>query len=164
MPAQLEKVMTYITHCNRLLVFRQPDFPEAGIQVPGGSVEPGEALETAALREAREETGLDGLRLVRLLGVCDFDGRSRGRDEIYRRAFFHLRCEGAEPPETWRHAELTPSDGSPAPIIFELFWAPLPDGVPDLIAGMGAMLPELISAIQAASWDDATLPRRARER
>ncbi|HKS70450.1 MAG TPA: NUDIX domain-containing protein [Ktedonobacterales bacterium] len=147
MPRVRKKVLAYITHRRRLLVFRQPDFPEAGIQVPGGSVEPGETLEAAALREAREETGLGGLRLVRLLGVRDFDGRSRGRDEIYRRAFFHLRCQGAEPPEAWRHAEHTPSDGSPGPIAFELFWAPLPDGVPDLIAEMGALLPELIASL-----------------
>lgn len=147
MPQILEKVLVYITHGDRLLVFRQPDFPEAGIQVPGGSVEPGEELEAAALREAREETGLDDLRLVRLLGVRDFDGRSRGRDAIHHRTFYHLRYEGAEPPQTWRHAEHTPSDGSPGPITFELFWAPLlATAVPDLIADMGALLPELLTA------------------
>ncbi len=147
MLVRLDKVLAYITCRDRLLVFRQPDFPEAGIQVPGGSVEPGEALEAAVLREAREETGLDGLRLVRFLGLRAFDGRSRGRDELHVRRFYHLRCVGAEPPETWRHAEHTPSDGSPGPITFELFWAPLPDGVPDLIAGMDALLPELIASL-----------------
>lgn len=151
MPMRLDKVLAYITHGNRLLVFRQPDFPEAGIQVPGGSVEPGEALEAAVLREAREETGLDGLRLVRFLGVREFDGRSRGRAELYVRRFYHLRCASAEPPQTWRHAEQTPSDGSPGPIAFELFWVPLPGGVPDLIAGMGALLPELIASLSDGS-------------
>ena len=151
MPVRFDKVLAYITHRGRLLVFRQPDFPEAGIQVPGGSVEPGEALEAAVLREALEETGLDGLQLVRFLGAREFDGRERGRDELHVRRFYHLRCTGAEPPEMWRHAEHTPSDGSPGPITFELFWAPLPASVPDLIAGMGVLLPELITSLADGS-------------
>ena len=28
--------LAYVTRGSRLLVFRQPDFPEAGVQVPGG--------------------------------------------------------------------------------------------------------------------------------
>lgn len=151
MPVRLDKAMAYITHRDRLLVFRQPDFPEAGIQVPGGSIEPGEPPEVAVLREAFEETGLDCLRLARFLGERIFDCRPRGRDEIYRRYFYHLRCEGAEPPETWRHAEQTPSDGSPGPITFELFWASLPDGMPLLIAEMGALLPELLTSLSDGS-------------
>lgn len=34
--------------------------------LPGGTVEAGESLDTAAIREAKEETGLD----VELLGIC----------------------------------------------------------------------------------------------
>ena len=36
--------------------------------LPGGSMEPGESVEQAAIREAKEETGLD-VRLTRLVGV-----------------------------------------------------------------------------------------------
>ncbi len=36
------KVYAYITHGHRLLVFSHRDFPEAGIQVPGGTMEEGE--------------------------------------------------------------------------------------------------------------------------
>jgi 8-oxo-dGTP diphosphatase len=44
----------------RLLVIRRGHAPSAGRwSVPGGRVEPGETLEVAAVREAREETGLD---------------------------------------------------------------------------------------------------------
>src|SRR5690348_6110491 len=108
MPIMKRKVDAYITHERRLLVFRHVDFPEAGIQVPGGTVEPGEEWEAAALREAEEETGLPDLRLVGLLGETTFDLAAYGRDEVNQRRFYHLRCKGT-PPVTWRHAELTPS-------------------------------------------------------
>jgi 8-oxo-dGTP diphosphatase len=147
MPIVKRKVLAYITHENRLLVFRHVDFPEAGVQVPGGTVEPDEEWEAAALREAAEETGLRELRLVGLLGEATFDLAVYGRDEINLRRFYHLRCEG-QPPATWRHAELTPSEGPPGPILFEYFWAPLPDGVPPLSAEMGAMLPALLCAMR----------------
>ncbi|MBI2834103.1 MAG: CoA pyrophosphatase, partial [Acidobacteria bacterium] len=37
------------------------------VSLPGGSIDPGETIEQAALREAHEEIGLDG-RLVEILG------------------------------------------------------------------------------------------------
>ena len=54
----------------------------------------------------------------------------------------NLRCEG-DPLDTWGHAESDPSDGSTEPIEFEFFWAAMHDGIPDLIAGHGDMLPVL---------------------
>jgi len=45
--------------------------PEAGIQFPAGTVEPGEDIEAAARREAAEETGINGLVLMRFLGESD---------------------------------------------------------------------------------------------
>jgi 8-oxo-dGTP pyrophosphatase MutT (NUDIX family) len=154
MPSAKRKVYAYITHEHRLLIFRHVDFPEAGIQVPGGSVEPDEEWDAAVLREAAEETGLLGLRLVRLLGETSFDLAAYGRDELHQRRFYHVRCDTA-PPTIWRHAELTPSDGPSDPIMFELSWAPLPDGVPPLIAEMGVMLPALLQSL--AAEDDAAL-------
>ena len=62
------------------------------------------------------------------------------------RRFYHLRCTGS-PPETWRHEEADPSDGESGPILFEFFWAPLPDGVPSLIADQGKMLPPLVEKL-----------------
>jgi 8-oxo-dGTP pyrophosphatase MutT (NUDIX family) len=50
-------------HDRQLLVFRHPN-PRAGIQVPAGTVEPGESLHAAVLREAAEETGLADLAIV----------------------------------------------------------------------------------------------------
>lgn len=45
----------------------------SGVQVPAGSVEDGEDYETAARREAAEETGLSGLELVSRLGGRTYD-------------------------------------------------------------------------------------------
>ena len=52
--SQVKKVYAYITRADRLLVFRHVDFPEAGVQVPGGTMDAGETPEGAVLREAAE--------------------------------------------------------------------------------------------------------------
>lgn len=131
---------------NRLLLLAHPDHPEAGLQVPAGTMEPGEAPEDAALREAREETGLTDLTIVAFLGRQSFDLRPFGRDEVHDRWFFHLSC-GAETPERWRVRETTPATDEP-PIRFELFWAPLNETLPSLIAGHDRFIPELIASLR----------------
>jgi 8-oxo-dGTP diphosphatase len=142
-----EKVVAYITHGRRVLVFRHVDFPEAGIQVPAGTVEPGEPLDRAVLREAYEETGLEGLQIVAYLGARDRDLAARGLSGVQRRHFYHLALGGPTEavPERWLHAEEHPSDGGPAPIVFELYWAPLPDGIPELAGEQGALLDQVIA-------------------
>jgi 8-oxo-dGTP pyrophosphatase MutT (NUDIX family) len=140
------KVYTYITRGAELVVFRHTQHPEAGIQVPGGSLEPDEEPEVGALREAHEETGLEGLARAGFLGEFEFDLRPRGINQLHRRFFFHLRYEG-ETPERWLHYELTPSDGSPGPVEFELYWVRMPGEVPELMGGMGQALPELYRRI-----------------
>jgi 8-oxo-dGTP pyrophosphatase MutT (NUDIX family) len=121
--AYRHKVYAYLTRGDELLVFRHVDFPEAGIQVPGGTLEEGEDPAQGALREASEETGLHGLRLASVLGehLWRF---SDGRPEVHLRYFYHLLSD--EPmPDTWRHYEMHPSDGTPGEILFEFFWTPL---------------------------------------
>ena len=145
MPALIDKVLAYVTWGNELLVFSHPDFPEAGIQVPAGTIEPGEEPEVAAVRETFEETGLSGLTLVAPLGEQMRDVTPFGKDELHHRYFFHLQCTET-PPRTWRHWEEFPSDASER-VAFDFFWAQLPDGVPPLIAGHGACLPALLRSM-----------------
>ena len=138
------KVFAYITHGHHLLVFRHLYAPEAGIQVPAGTVEADERYEDAVLREAFEETGLSDLTLDCFLGEQKRDMSDFGINEVHHRRFYHLRYDG-HPAATWRHEESDPSGGlEPAPIIFEFFWARLPYDVPPLIADHGMMLPQLL--------------------
>ena len=143
MPAHLEKqkVVCYIVRDGRLLVFHHLDEPwiESGLQVPAGSIEVGEAPEAAALREAAEETGLTGLRVVRKLGESHYD-MAPYRAERHHRHFFHLEIDGT-PPARWISEELDPDDGS-GPKRFECYWIPLSQGH-SLSAGHGAMLGRL---------------------
>jgi 8-oxo-dGTP pyrophosphatase MutT (NUDIX family) len=68
----LGKVTAFITRPGpageELLLFQHP---YAGVQIPAGTVEPGETPEQAVLREAWEETGLEGLQILRSLGWQD---------------------------------------------------------------------------------------------
>ena len=143
----IEKVIAYITYGDKLLIFSHPRYPEAGIQVPAGTVEEGEPLEEAALREAREETGLAGLKIQSYLGVRDYDLSAFGGVGVQRRHFFHLALCG-EAPARWRHYEKYPSDGSTEPIEFEFYWARFPGEVPELAGGQGQLLHILETAAQ----------------
>ncbi|GCE15638.1 DNA mismatch repair protein MutT [Tengunoibacter tsumagoiensis] len=140
------KVFAYITHQQKLLVFSHPHAPEAGIQVPAGTIEEGETPEQAVLREAFEETGLTHLILHGFLGEQERDMADFGREEIHQRYFYHLLYQG-QPPAVWQHTEHF-SSTSRDPHIFEFFWATLPDQVPTLIADHGLLLPQLIERLQ----------------
>jgi 8-oxo-dGTP pyrophosphatase MutT (NUDIX family) len=50
-----DKVLVYVVRDGKLLVFRHTDYSyeEVGIQVPAGSIRPGESPQDAALREAQ---------------------------------------------------------------------------------------------------------------
>lgn len=116
------KVLIYGTGRRGLLVFAEPDFPEIALQVPGGTIEPGEAPEAAAQREWAEETGQPS-GAMRALGICDSRGDFGHGPRHYRRHYFHLPIAD-DLPETWDHHENSPSSGGP-PILFRFFWLPI---------------------------------------
>ena len=62
-------VDTVIVYDGKLVLIRRKNPPFQGhFALPGGFVEVGETVETAAVREAKEETGLD-VEIIKLLGV-----------------------------------------------------------------------------------------------
>lgn len=59
-PVRKRKVSAFMARGRDLLVFRQPDFPAAGVQMPAGSIEPGEAPLDAAMRKAERKPATPG--------------------------------------------------------------------------------------------------------
>ncbi|MEJ8475783.1 NUDIX hydrolase [Roseibium algae] len=129
------KAYVYLTCGSKLLVFNEPDSPELGLQVPGGTIDPGESYLIGAQREFIEETGLtldtafenftdQDLPFEALVAdrkvIPPTDRPLKGR---HLRKMFHASIAQA-PKEEWEHFEMTPSNGGP-PIRFRLFWIDL---------------------------------------
>ncbi len=138
----VKKVYAYITHGEQLLVFNHVDFPEAGIQVPGGTLEPDELPESAVLREALKETGLEGLQLAAYLGCDEIQILDGNPGEQHQRHFYHLLCPD-EVPENWQHYESHPSEGPLVPILFDFYWIPIAEAKKALNPYYTARLEEL---------------------
>lgn len=80
-----DAIIELIDHPGRPIVLIERRFPPLGWAVPGGFVDVGESLETAAVREAKEETSLD-VRLIALLGLYsnpDRDPRGHTVTAVY---------------------------------------------------------------------------------
>ena len=137
-----DKARVYAVRSGRLLVFTQPDFPEAGTQVPGGTIELGETAEAAARREFTEETGLAVETLVALEPYADPTGAVR----------FPFLCDApAEWPDSWEHEERHASGGA-APIRLLYGWIALADAKlrlrrSDRYAGMATPIEEIMRRI-----------------
>lgn len=132
------KVVVYVISNHKLLVFRHVDFSyeEVGIQVPAGTIELDESPEVAAMRELQEETGYSCFKIIRQLGVQDYD-MTPYRKEIQERLFF-LAEPTEDLPERWASSE--------GDIKFECFWIPL-ESAHILQSGQGAMLSKAFEAL-----------------
>lgn len=114
----------YITRGRReVLVFdHTPEYPDAGVQVPAGGVDPGETPEQAATREAFEESGLSGLSAPVYLGSRPFVQEVLGRPARAMRHYFWLIAPETTP-DAWAH---TVSAGEQdRGLVFLLRFAPL---------------------------------------
>ena len=89
------------------------EHPLAGLQLVKGSIEPNESPRQAALRELREESGLQATRIVADLGVWE----PGYLGQIWS---FHICQIPSQVPDTWTHR--TSDDGGHD---FKFFWHPL---------------------------------------
>jgi 8-oxo-dGTP pyrophosphatase MutT (NUDIX family) len=108
-----------------VLVFEHRDFPEAGTQVPAGTVHQDEDPAVAVVREVFEETGAEA-RVVRGLGFTD---AIAPRGEPRRNYFFELETD--EPRDTWEH--IVQGGGEDEGMVFVCRLVPLTPR-PELIA------------------------------
>lgn len=132
----VQKVIAFIIRDGALAVFRQDD-PGAGIQVPAGTLRAGEDPEAGALREAEEESGLSGLRVIRFLGRYQWD-ISPIREEIQDRHVYLLAVDGPVS-ERWEGCENHDGERDPTP--FHFYWLPLGSSELDELAiGQGTFL------------------------
>ncbi|WP_130865232.1 NUDIX domain-containing protein [Acidipropionibacterium timonense] len=136
------KVVCYIVRDEHVITFTHDGVPleEVGVQVPAGTIKPSERPEDAALREAREETGLADLRIVRKLGETDYD-ISPYRHEIMHRHFFELTTD-APINEPWQAGEPDPDNGAKGPT-WTCRWTALADAHA-LACGLSVMIGSLI--------------------
>jgi 8-oxo-dGTP pyrophosphatase MutT (NUDIX family) len=135
------KVLAYVTHDELLLVFQQPDFPSAGIQVPAGTIEDDESPLDAIKREVTEETGLTDFSVCSKLGIYYYD-MTEYRKEIQERHVYHIELKAPAPRE-WRHYETNGGKSIEQPIAFDFFWTSLKNPV-ELTAGQADMLSKLV--------------------
>ncbi len=139
------RVACYVTRTTdrgeELLVFEHADDdPQSpsGTQVPAGGMTTYEGIETAAVREVEEESGLQGVSFVGQLG-----GQERGLndpDGAAMTTFVHLRGldDGRD---SWEHVVV--GEGDDHGLTFICRWEPLPLGF-ELAGNQGEFLDALL--------------------
>ena len=138
------KVIAYITRNqgSELLVFDHRDFFAAGTQVPAGTVESGEDLKLAMLREIKEESGLIFAQ-DQLAPLGQFEWQRFDRKEIHQRHVFWISLE-TSPPDSWTH--VVQGTGEDQDLVFNYYWINLDDvinGKIKLAADQGLYLQEI---------------------
>jgi 8-oxo-dGTP pyrophosphatase MutT (NUDIX family) len=114
----------------RLLVFRHPE--DGNMQLPKGTIEPGESPEVAVRRELLEESGIDYAGALQSLGTLEreceagVEGNTDRHPQLWH--LFLMRAEGRLP-ETFAHT----ATGSPEEegLMFVFSWLEPGDAIGD---------------------------------
>jgi 8-oxo-dGTP pyrophosphatase MutT (NUDIX family) len=106
-----------VTGADEFLVFDVPDQPEFTAVVPGGGIDGGESVKDAAVREAREETGVD-VQVSRTLGMAEHPGL-REPQHVHQSHFVQATPVESLPDE-WEH-QIT-GHGSEAGSVVRCYW------------------------------------------
>lgn len=132
-------------------MFSHVNFPEAGIQVPKGTVGPKEDLKDAVLREVQEETGLTKIFIKEYLGKDEMlISYPKIEEPVKLNFFFFHICVEEQPKTSWNWLEKDPHPSGLLPddiieikkyggIRLQLYWVPL-NAIPPLMANLGKFL------------------------
>lgn len=116
----VQKACAYVTRNEReLLVFEGPEHD--GLQIPKGTIEPGETPREAVFREVIEESGLGALGDADHL-TTDVWTRRPSPPRRYVRHFFHANVH--EPRDEWTHT--VTGDGNERGLEYSYSWVELP--------------------------------------
>ncbi|PJN87729.1 NUDIX hydrolase [Bacillus sp. mrc49] len=114
----IKKAYGYVTRINngetQVLVFRHP-IAEAGIQIPKGTVKSQEDAYQAVIREIKEETGLENIRVEDLIAE---DLWENADGAVHHRSFYQIRV--SDVPDEWDHQPT--GGGDEAGLTFHFFW------------------------------------------
>ncbi|CAN5463281.1 hypothetical protein BH10PLA1_BH10PLA1_09050 [soil metagenome] len=138
----LKKVVMYVTRRrdgrDELLVFEHRDHPTAGLQVPAGTVEPGEAAIDAARRELMEESGLVDLPLRGRIDV--YEWLNPATRNLHRRHVYHFLA-GDSLPAAWDHS--VSSGAEDHGLVFQFRWVLFADAERELTGDQGRSIGRL---------------------
>lgn len=119
------RAASYITGTGRQgpepLVFSNPAAPEAGTHLPGGGIEPGERPDAATIREAVEETGVQGS--LDLRGVVGVQQGTYGTGDPCISIYFHLVTDEAR--DDWVHTMIGDEDAWDTGLQVDCRFAPI---------------------------------------
>jgi len=140
-----QKIVAYIIRKQgserELLSFTHRDYPEAGIQVPAGTVDPGEKPEQTLFREVYEESGLDiKQESYQLLGI--FQWERYDRHEIHQRFVYQINLK-QDTADQWTHS--VSGQGEDESLVFNYQWIKVSaDLKKKLAANQGDYLEQLV--------------------
>ena len=132
----------------RLLVFRHPE--DGNMQLPKGTIEPGESPDVAVRRELLEESGIDYAGALHPLGTLDreceagVEGNTHRHPQLWH--LFLMRAEGALP-ETFAHT----ATGSPEEegLVFLFSWLAAGDSIEDFALPYRQTIERVRAALQS---------------
>ncbi|WP_249872667.1 NUDIX hydrolase [Oceanobacillus saliphilus] len=131
----IKKAYGYVTRKKngktQVLVFQHP-IPEAGIQIPKGTVNDQEDTYNAVIREIEEETGLKNFVVENLIVE---DNWKNDDGAIHNRFFYRINVSDA--PDEWNYQPAGGEDEEE--LTFHYFWISSKDEV-ELIRGHGYYL------------------------
>jgi 8-oxo-dGTP pyrophosphatase MutT (NUDIX family) len=133
----------------RLLVFRHPE--DGNMQLPKGTIEPGESPEAAVRRELLEESGIDYTGELRPLGTLPRDCEAGVEGNTHRHPqLWHLFLMQADRalPETFDHVAM----GSPEEdgLVFSFRWLAAGDALDNFALPYRQAIERVRAALQAA--------------